>query len=210
MRRKTCLSVALIAVACSAVLATPSAVRAQSGFGQNATAGVFGGVTFPRGAFDDEIGTGWNAGGFGKIRLYGPLDLRIDGTYSKFAEKDLVETGGTVTTKATVTFGTIGGLINLGTDSAAYPGDNSVSPYLMAGAGRYRLDYDAVCAGASCGQFVDPGIHSFWGLNIGGGATIPLAGVRTFLEARYHRISRKEPDGGPRVMVVISAGVKFR
>ncbi|MEO8576844.1 MAG: outer membrane beta-barrel protein [Gemmatimonadales bacterium] len=209
MRRKICQSVALIAVASSAVLATPSA-RAQSGFGTKPTAGIFGGVTFPRGAFADEIGTGWNAGGFAKIRAYGPLDVRIDGTYNKFAEKDLVETGGTVTTKAAITFGTIGALINLGTDSAAYPGDNSVSPYLMAGAGRYRLDYDAVCVGTSCDQFIDPGVHTFWGTNIGGGATIPLAGIRTFLEARYHRISRSDPDGGARSMVVISAGVKFR
>jgi hypothetical protein len=210
MRRKTCLSVSLIAVAGSAFLAMASAAHAQSGFGQKLTAGIFGGVTFPRAAFSDEVGTGWNAGGFGKIRLYGPLDLRVDGTYTKFGAKDLVESGGTVTTKTTVQFGTIGGVINLGTDSAAYPGDNSVSPYLMAGAGRYRLDYDAVCVGASCGSFVDPGINTFWGLNVGGGATIPLAGIRTFLEARYHRISRSELDGGGRVMVVISAGVKFR
>ena len=210
MSRKTCLSVSLIAVVCSAVLATPCALIAQSGFGQKLTAGIFGGVTVPRGALDDEVGTGWNAGGFGKVRLYGPLDLRIDGAYTKFAKHDLVATGGTVTTKASVVFGTIAGLINLGTDSAAYPGDNSVSPYLMAGGGRYKLDYGAVCVGTSCGQFIDPGVNTFWGLNVGGGATIPLAGIRTFLEARYHRISRNELDGGSRTMVVVSAGVKFR
>ena len=210
MRRKTGLSLSLIALVCSAVLAMPSAAHSQSGFGQKPTAGIFGGVTFPRGAFDDEVGTGWNAGAFAKIRLYGPLDGRVDGTYAKFGKQDLVATGGTVTTNTSVVFGTIGGLLNLGTDSAAYPGDNSVSPYLMAGAGRYKLDYDAVCVGTSCGQFIDPGINSFWGINIGGGATIPLAGIRTFLEARYHRISRNELDGGSRVMVVVSGGVKFR
>ena len=210
MRRKTGLTISLIALMGSAVLAMPSAAHSQSGFGQKITAGIFGGVTFPRSAFDEEVSTGWNAGGFGKVRLYGPLDLRVDGTYAKFAKQDLVATGGTVTTNTSVVFGTIGGLLNLGTDSAAYPGDNSVSPYLMAGAGRYKLDYDAVCVGAQCDQFIDPGVNSFWGINIGGGATIPLAGIRTFLEGRYHRISRGEQDGGSRVMVVVSAGVKFR
>jgi len=210
MRRETCLSVLLFVLACAAFGALPSAATAQSGFGQRPTAGVFGGVTFGRGALDDEVGTGWNAGGFGKIRLYGPLDLRVDGTYVKFAKKELVETGGTVTTDAAITFGTIGGLLNLGTDSAAYPGDNTVSPYLLGGAGRYRLDYDAVCVGNSCGAFIDPGVHTFWGLAIGGGATVPLAGLRTFIEARYHRIARDELDGGSRTMVVVSAGLKFR
>lgn len=210
MRRKTCLSVSLIAVVCTAVLSMPATGRAQSGFGKNLTGGIFGGVTIPRGPFDEEVGTAWNGGGFGKIRMYGPLDLRVDGTYSKFGNKDIVDLGGTVTTRSSVQFGTIGGLLNLGTDSAAYPGDNTVSPYLMAGAGRYRLDYDAECFGSSCGNFIDPGIHSFWGLNIGGGATVPLLGLRTFVEARYHRISRSELDGGGRVMVAVSAGVKFR
>ena len=210
MSRKTCLSVSLIAVVCSAFLATPCALLAQSGFLTKPTAGIFGGVTFPRGEFDQEVSTGWNAGGLGKIRMYGPLDLRIDGTYTKFSKHDLVATGGTVTTNASAIFGTVGGLLNLGTDSAAYPGDNSVSPYLMAAGGRYKLDYDAVCVGSSCDQFVDPGVNTFWGLSIGGGATIPLAGIRTFLEARYHRISRDDLEGGSRVMVVVSGGVKFR
>lgn len=209
MRRMTRLSVALGAFVCLTTAASNRA-SAQGGFLTRPTAGVFGGVVFPRGALDDEVGLGWNGGAFAKIRLYGPLDARIDGTYVKFGKKELVGTDARVMTDASVAFGTLDALINLGTDSAAYPGDNSVSPYLIFGGGRYNLDFDAVCVGAACGTFVDPDKHTYWGINVGGGATVPLAGIRTFLEARYHRISRDELDGGSRVMVVVSAGVKFR
>ena len=47
-------------------------------------------------------------------------------------------------------------------------------------------------------------------MNIGAGASIPFVGLRTFIEARYHRISRSSSDGGSRKMVLISVGVKFR
>ncbi len=209
MRRMTRLSV-LFGALVFLITVAPNRAEAQGGLLTKPTAGVYGGVTVPRGALDDEVGLGWNGGAFAKIRLYGPLDARIDGTYVKFGKKDLVGTDATVATNASVAFGTLDGLINLGTDSAAYPGDNSVSPYLMFGGGKYSLDFDAKCVGSPCGTFVDPGKNTYWGINVGGGATVPLAGIRTFLEARYHRISRDELDGGSRVMVVVSAGVKFR
>ena len=210
MRRKVCLSASLAVFGFLAAAAAPLKAEAQGGFGGRPTAGIFGGASLPRGAFDDEVGIGWHGGALAKIRLYGPLEARVDGTYSKFSEKDLVGTDATVTTSTTVGFGTISGVLNLGTDSAAYPGDNTVSPYLIAGWGKYRVDYDAICSGSGCGDFIEPGIHTFWGLNVGGGATVPLAGLRTFLEARYHRIARSDLDGGPRVMVLVSAGIKFR
>ena len=36
-------------------------------------------------------------------------------------------------TDGKVTFGTLDAVINMGADSAMYPGDNSVSPYLVGG-----------------------------------------------------------------------------
>ncbi|HEX2721359.1 MAG TPA: hypothetical protein VHM24_00475 [Gemmatimonadaceae bacterium] len=198
----------LIVLAAIAMPALADPAIAQSGFGTRLTAGVLGGATFPRGAFDDEVGYGWHAGAFGKIRLYGPLDGRIDGAYAKFGKKELVATGGALTTEAYVTFGTASVSINLGADSAAYPGDNTVSPYLLGGLGRYSLDFEAECIQGTCGTI--PEVKTFWGVNVGGGATVPLAGIRTFVEGRYHRISRAEVEGGARVMVLLSVGVKFR
>lgn len=180
------------------------------------TAGILGGVTFPTGDFKDEVSTGWHAGGLVKMRAYGALDIRLDGAYAKFGKKDIQGTAATVSTDANISYGTLNALINLGPDSAAYPEDKTNSPYLLAGIGRYRLDFKAVCnelvsGGIACSQFVPPTIKTYTGLNIGAGVTVPFfAGVRTFVETRYHRISRPLEEGGARGMVVLSAGVKIR
>jgi hypothetical protein len=197
----------VLALSLIAVLSTTA--RAQEGFGRP-TAGVFGGVTLPSGDFNDEVGTGWHAGGLIKARAYGVLDVRVDGTYSKFAKKDIVGTIATVTTNGRVVFGTVNALVNLGPDSAAYPGDNSAAPYILAGFGRYQLDYKASCVGEGCTTFEEPGKNTHNGINIGGGSTFPLGRVRTFIEARYHRIMRETTAGGSRAMVTISAGLKIR
>ena len=173
------------------------------------TAGIFGGVTTPNGDFKDEVGTGWHAGGFVKMRAYGALDVRLDGAYTKFGKKNIEGTGVTLSTDANVTFGALNALVNLGPDSAGYPGDNTISPYITGGPSIYSLEYKATCAGA-CTDFEAPEKKTNMGLNVGGGATIPLMGIRTFVEARYHRIMQDELDGGTRSMMTLSAGVKFR
>ena len=142
------------------------------------------------------------------MRAYKALDVRVDGTFTKFAEKEIVFTNASVETYASVIQGTLNALLNLGADSAAYPGDNSVSPYILGGIGEYRLDYDAECSG-QCETF-EAETQTHFGFNIGGGASVPIAGIRTFIEARYHRISRSVSDGSSRAMVLVSVGVKFR
>lgn len=201
----------LVAITLMAALA--SHANAQTPGPGRPTAGIFGGGSLPSGDFNDEVGTGWHAGALLKMRAYGALDVRVDGAYSKFAKKDIVGTLATVTTNAHLIHGTLDGQVNLGPDSAAYPGDNSVSPYLLAGFGLYNLDYDATCTGTSgtgCAGFVDPERRTHSGVNIGGGASIPLLGTRTFIEGRYHRIMRKTTEGQSRAMVTISAGIKIR
>jgi hypothetical protein len=183
--------------------------EAQSGFGTRPTAGVFGGLSNPRGAFRQEAGLGWHAGALAKIRAYQSIDARIDGTYVKLGGEELAGTEATVTTDVKMTLGTINALVNLGPDSAEYSGDNSVSPWLIAGLGIYRVDFQAVCSG-SCETFNDPGVRSHTGFNLGGGMTVPLAGIRTFFEIRYHRIFRDQDQGGSRILVLASAGVKIR
>ena len=209
MRRMTRLSVAFVGFACVAGVLASSRAEAQGGFGSWATAGIFGGVVIPSGELSDEAGRGWHAGALAKIKVFGPLDLRVDGTYTKLGKKDLVGTTRTVITDGVVTFGTVNALINLGVDSAEYPGDNAVSPYIVAGAGVYRLDFRATCGG-DCATFFNPPVDSFPGLNFGGGATVPVAGLRTFVEGRYHRVSRSLLEGGARTFVLVSAGIKFR
>lgn len=202
------LRLSIVAFALTSAFATNAVAQDPTGFGRP-TAGIFGGVSLPNGDFSDEVGTGWHAGALFKMRAYKALDVRVDGTFTKFAEKKIVGTIASVETYASVIQGTLNALLNLGPDSAAYPGDNSVSPYILGGIGEYRLDYDAECSG-QCATFEEPGKHTHFGLNVGGGASVPVAGLRTFIEARYHRISRQVSEGDTRAMVLISAGLKFR
>jgi hypothetical protein len=203
--RRTLLAIALVAA--------PSAAFAQDGFGRP-TAGIFGGVTTPRGTLGEEGGNGWNAGILLKMRAYRALDLRVDGTYAKLGAQTFdipLVTGDTAIghLDAKMPFATLAAHINLGPDSAEYPGDNTVSPHVMVGIGMYRLDYGFTCSGPCDGIRTIPTENHF-GVNIGGGATIPLLGVRTFLEGRYHRISQKPQYGDARTFITLSAGLKIR
>jgi hypothetical protein len=197
----------------SVVFTLPTVVAAQSGLGTRPSAGIFGGVTIPRGDLSDEVDMGWHAGALAKIRAYRAIDARIDGTYAKFGKKSVESTSATVSTDGNVAFGTLGAVLNMGPDSAAYPGDNSVSPYLLVGIGMYRLDFKAVCSGICTTddfEFASPKVENKLGVNIGFGATVPVAGIRTFAEGRYHRISTSDEIGGSRSMFLLSIGVKFR
>jgi opacity protein-like surface antigen len=201
----------LIAIALLALF-SPTAHAQTAGLGRP-TAGIFGGYTHPVGDLQDTSGEGWNAGGLIKMRVYGILDARLDGTYTKFGRKHIpveLTTGGTATvhSKPTITYGTLTALVNMGPDSAAYPGDNSTSPYLFAGLGYYRLDFDFTCTG-ECQTFPETNAENHLGVNAGFGVTAPFAGIRTFLEGRYHRISRSNNEGA-RSFATLSVGVKFR
>jgi opacity protein-like surface antigen len=199
-------------VALVALLSLPATAQ-RPGPGR-LTAGILGGVTFPTGDFKDEVSTGWHAGGLIKMRAYGALDIRLDGAYAKFGRKEFPDSVRTYSTDAKVTFGTLNALINLGPDSAAYPEDKTNSPYLLAGLGRYRLDYQVGCVeavegGSACRSGLQA--KTYTGVNIGAGVTVPFfAGIRTFVETRYHRISRPLEEGGARGMFLLSAGVKIR
>jgi opacity protein-like surface antigen len=209
MRSGSRLALSVVALTAVSVGVTVSASAQGGGFGTRPTAGIFGGVTSPKGDFKDEVGIGWNVGALAKMRIFKAMDVRLDGTYAKLGKKNIEGTDASVATDAKIIFGTLDLLVNMGPDSAAYPGDNSITPYILGGFGMYNFDYAAVCTGA-CGTFDEPEVKNHFGMNIGGGASIPLAGIRTFVEIRVHRMSRDPNDGGSRTMLIGSAGVKFR
>jgi hypothetical protein len=201
--------VSLLAIA----LVAAASVEAHAQFLARPTAGIFGGLTTPRGDFGNEVANGWNAGVMIKARLYRALDLRVDGTYAKFGREHIViplNPTDTVVfdTDATLPFATLDAHLNLGPDSAEYPGDNTITPHILGGIGVYELDYKITCAGV-CGFETVPK-QKHMGLNVGGGATIPLGPVRTFVEARYHRVSRKPEDGDAFTLITLSAGIRIR
>lgn len=202
---------ALLAITMAAAASPASAQTPGPG---RPTAGIFGGYSHPIGDLQETSGEGWHAGGLFKLRVSGLLDARVDGTYTKFGKKHIpvdLATGGSavVHSSPTIAYGTLTALVNMGPDSAAYPGDNSTSPYLFGGFGFYHVDFDFSCTG-ECQTFPETDSENHPGINIGFGITTPFAGIRTFFEGRYHRISRSASDGGTRSFGTISVGVKFR
>jgi Outer membrane protein beta-barrel domain len=193
------------------MVAVTSSVQAQRVIPGRFSAGIFAGFSKPTGDFNVLSKSGWHAGGFLKADIVGSFDMRVDGTHSRFGKRtiELTQPEATVTTNTSVTFGTLGGVLNLGSDSAAYPGDNSVSPYLLLGAGYYRYKYDDTCTGACNDLNILTGLRTRWGIAGGGGASVPIFGFRTFIEARYHvvRVDGVEP---PASMLLVSAGIKTK
>jgi opacity protein-like surface antigen len=196
------------------LIAGSSSVEAQ--FLARPTAGVYGGILTPRGDFGNDVANGWHAGALLKARVYGPLDVRIDGNYAKLGEETTVlssQAGDTliIHTDGKVPFGTLNAHLNLGPDSAEYPGDNTVTPYLFGGVGIYHLDYNvtSTCKG-DCGDIgTIPGKKRF-GVNVGAGGSVPVFGVRAMVEGRYHRISQEVEEGGAASMITISVGLRIR
>ena len=178
--------------------------------------GIFGGATLPRGDFGRETDPGWNAGALLKVRVTSSMDARIDGTYTKLGSQFVEFANAEVDSRSEVTFGTLLIEFNLGADSAAYPGDNSVSPWINVGPGVYRMKSEGTCTAiqsAGCDGFLNTTEKSSLGLTGGIGANVPFYGIPLFAEARYHRFGTIFPIGQVErtaTMFTISAGVKIR
>jgi hypothetical protein len=137
--------------------------------------GVAGGVSVPEGDLADGVNTGWHA--LATIALSGltqPLGLRVDAAYNRFALADVP--------------GSPGGDGNLTVGSATLNGtyrlpmtNSPLSPYLIAGLGAYR---SACSLGPGCEGTIR------YGWNVGLGTKLVVVGLRSFLEARYHRTAR--------------------
>jgi hypothetical protein len=178
--------------------------------------GVFGGATLPRGDFSQETDPGWNAGALFKVRVTRSIDARIDGTYSKLGSQFIEFSNAEVNSTSEVTFGTLVLELNLGPDSAEYPGDNSVSPWINVGPGMYRVKFDGTCSELQldgCDGFLDTNEETGLGLTIGIGANVPFYRIPLFAEARYHRFGTVFPIGQVErtaTMFTVSAGFKIR
>ena len=157
----------ILVVACSGVLSPVTPLAAQ----RPVSIGLAGGVSLPQGDLADGVNTGWHAlGTLVLSTLTQPLGLRVDVAYNQFALKvgDGHETVGSATLNGTYRL----------------PMTNSpLSPYLIAGLGAYRTD----CSLPECGATTK------FGWNVGLGSKLFVLGVRSFVEARYHRT--KAGDG---------------
>ncbi len=199
----------LLLVAITALLAAGDEAGAQI---RQPQLGIYGGLTLPRGDWKLETDLGWHAGALGKVRVTRTFDARIDGAYSRLGSKSTEYTDAAVESESELLFGTLVAELNLGPDSAQYPGDNSVSPYIHIGPGIYRYKFDGVCTG-NCGRFTTSHEETKVGLTIGAGANVPFGRIPLFAEFRWHRFGTVLPISqfeSTVTMFTFSAGFKIR
>jgi opacity protein-like surface antigen len=177
--------------------------------------GVFGGFTKPTGEFKDETGNSWNAGALFKLRVTRTFDLRLDAMYSKLGSREVQFTDAFIKSASNVVLGSLLAELNLGPDSAQYPGDNAVSPYINAGPAMYRYTFSGTCTDVAlaCEGFVEDNEETKLGYNIGAGANVPFNGIPLFAEFRYHRFGTVFPLSQIKntgTMITVSVGFKIR
>ena len=142
--------------------------------------GLGGGVSIPEGDLRNGVNTGWH--GLATIALstlMQPLGLRLDVAYNRFGFTDETQLALGDDGNQTVGSATLNVTYRLPMTNSA------LSPYIISGLGAYRTE----CS-------IEPGCDATtrYGWNIGLGTKLYVLGVRSFLEARYHRTDRGESD----------------
>jgi opacity protein-like surface antigen len=129
-----------------------------------------GGASLPQGRLGDAVGTGWHAlASVGLSTLMQPIGLRLDAAYSRFPLERTTVSGDQTVSSAT---------LNL---SYRLPMTNSpISPYVIAGAGAYRLDCSGSVACSAATRF---------GWNAGLGMKFAALAIKGFLESRFHAVT---------------------
>jgi hypothetical protein len=148
-----------------------------------------GGAAIPVGKLSDTQKTGYNALAalaIGVAEL--PLGVRFDGVYNDLRRSS-------ASTATTSDFLVMGALANL---VYAFSG-TSVKPYAIFGGGLYNSKADIPGAKS----------HNDFGFNAGLGLTFGFGPFATFIESRYHSISRNAEEGGVFQFVPITFGVMF-
>ena len=142
--------------------------------------GVAGGVSEPQGDLRDGVSTGWHALGtlaWSPVML--PLGLRLDVAHNRFAFSDEAQASLGGEGDQSTTSGTLNATYRLPMT------DSPMSPYLISGLGAYHTE-------CSLGPGCDGTTRFGW--NVGLGVKLYVMGVRSFLEARYHRTDRGGTD----------------
>ncbi|HEY0241195.1 MAG TPA: outer membrane beta-barrel protein [Gemmatimonadaceae bacterium] len=179
-----------LAVGTLAVLAL-SATTSSAQSAKAISIGISGGAAIPVGDLGEDYSTGYN----GTLSLMfqsvgSPIGLRVDGMYNKLSAQDdrVVPLPDIILTSANA---------NL---TYALPGVG-IRPYLIGGGGIYGYKSDV--SGAET--------KTKFGVNGGIGASFPLSGFTTFIEARYHHIFTENQFGNsaPTQFVPVTFGISL-
>ena len=174
-----------LALAFLALLGVAESAGAQKTY----ALGIGGGAAIPVGKLSDSQKTGAN--GMVVVALGAsdlPIGVRFDGVYNNFSRNDK-------TSASSYPFRAAGLLGNL---IFAFPGTNAKT-YLIAGAGLYNIKLDV--AGSKS--------ENHGGLNAGAGVAFGVGPIATFIESRYHFVSRPPDKGGVIHFVPITLGILF-
>jgi hypothetical protein len=164
-------------------LLAPASVHAQFSVFVN------GGVSAPLSTLQDFNNIGYNVGGGVNIGIpFLPFGLRLDGAYNGFG----IRNGGGDTR---IIMGTADAVFNIGPAPLA-------APYLIGGVGIYSRAF------STPGSGYGPSQNAF-GLNGGGGLRIPLSGITTFFEARYHIMLGSAAEAANYQFVPVTVGIAF-
>jgi len=176
-------------------LVLASLAVARTGGAQKSYAlGIAGGASIPTGKFSDNQSTGYSGTLFIAVGVPElPIGVRFDGIYNRFSGKVVAQSGvGTARSPDVRVMGILGSLIY------TFPG-TTAKPYFIAGGGLYNTK--AEISGAKA--------ENDFGFHAGVGATFGIGGLATFLESRYHSISRNAAKGGNIQFVPITFGFMF-
>jgi hypothetical protein len=171
-------------------IALPHVAHAQKSY----AIGIGGGAGIPVGKFKkaEKPGAGGMVAiaiGVGEI----PVGVRFDGIYNRFHHREELPVGGVADTTTDVNL--MGLLANF---VVAFPGTTKKA-YVLIGAGYYRLKATSSTAETQTSV----------GYNAGIGATFGIGPFATFIESRYHSISRSEEKGGIVQFVPVTLGLLF-
>ena len=168
-------------------------ISAQSEAQKSYALGIGGGAAIPVGKMSDVQKTGVN--GLVSIALGAadlPIGIRIDGIYNNLPRSNATLPVGSPSTADFRILGVLGNVVY------AFSG-TSAKTYVIAGGGLYNTRFDVN----------DAKSENHLGLNAGAGMTFGFGPIASFLEARYHFISRQPAQGGVLHFVPITFGFLF-
>jgi hypothetical protein len=178
------ISSALVALAAVAIAASTSSAQST----KPVSLGISAGAAIPVSDLGNDYSTGYNGTVSLMFNSYAsPIGFRIDGMYNKLGAQDFVD---------------LPDITILGANANvvyALPG-TGMRPYLIGGAGVYGLKSDINT------EFTGSNTITKLGLNGGIGASFPLSGFNTFVEARYHYIFT---DNVATQFIPITFGISF-